>query len=58
MMTAVTLPSVPQIRYLFARLLLTPIVRARFILAWSRCRRQHQAKAANAHRRRQSKSQL
>jgi hypothetical protein len=58
MNSAVTLPSVPEIRYLIARLLLSPIVRTGFILAWSRWRRQHQAKAADAHRRRRSKLQL
>lgn len=36
MIEAVTLPSVPEIRYLIARLLLAPIVRTGFILAWSR----------------------
>jgi hypothetical protein len=58
MMSTVTLPSVPEIRYLIARLLLAPIVRTSFILAWSRWRRTHQATAANAHRRRRSELQL
>ena len=58
MMSIAILPSVPEIRYLIARLLLTPIVQASFILNWSRWRRQHQANAANAHRRRQSQLQL
>jgi hypothetical protein len=58
MIVAVTPPSVPEIRYLIARLLLAPIARAGFILAWSRWRRQHQARAADAHRRRQIESQL
>jgi len=58
MTSAVTLPSVPEIRYLIARLLLPPIAQASFILNWSRWRRQHQTTAADAHRRRQSKSQL
>jgi hypothetical protein len=49
---------VPEIRYLIARLLLAPIARTSFILAWSRWRRQHQARAADAHRRRQSELQL
>ena len=52
------LPSVPEIRYLIARLLLRPIARSRFVLAWSRWRRRHQAAAADAHRRRQIKLQL
>ncbi len=52
------LPSVPEIRYLLARLLLRPPIRTRFIMAWSLWRRQHQAKAAAAHYRRQAKTQL
>src|SRR3954463_4117935 len=51
------LPSVPEIRYLLARVLLRPPIRTRFIMAWSLWRRQHQAKAA-AHYRRQAKTQL
>jgi hypothetical protein len=43
------LPSVPEIRYLIARLLLQPPTWAAFVLAWSRWRRLHQAAAANAH---------
>jgi hypothetical protein len=58
MASPAALPSVPEIRYLIARLLLTPIARARFVLAWSRWRRQHQATAADAHRRRHIKLQL
>jgi response regulator of citrate/malate metabolism len=49
---------VPEIRYLIARLLLKPIARARFVMAWSRWRQQHQSAAANAHRKRQNKLQL
>ena len=52
------LPTVPEIRYLLARLLLRPPIRTRFIMAWSLWRRQHQAKAATAHYRRQTKTQL
>jgi hypothetical protein len=52
------LPSVPEIRYLFARLLLQPIVRPAFVIAWSRWRRRHQAKAAAAHYRRHAQTQL
>jgi hypothetical protein len=58
MISTVTLPSVPELRYLIARLLFPPIVRIGFILAWSRWRRQHQAKAAYAHRRRRPELQL
>jgi len=52
------LPTVPEIRYLLARLLLRPPIRTRFIMAWSLWRRRHQAKAAAAHYRRQAKAQL
>lgn len=52
------LPTVPEIRYLLARLLLRPPIRARFIMAWSVWRRRHQAKAAAAHYRRQAKTKL
>jgi hypothetical protein len=58
MAPAVALPSVPEIRYLIARLLLRPIARPRFVMAWSRWRRQHQAAAADAHRRSQINAQL
>jgi hypothetical protein len=43
------LPSVPEIRYLLARLLLKPIVRPVFVVAWSVWRRRHQATAKAAH---------
>src|SRR3954466_12010272 len=52
------LPSVPEIRYLLARVLSGPRIGPRFIMAWSLWRRQHQAKAAAAHYRRQAKTQL
>ena len=52
------LPSVPEIRYLLARVLLRPPIGTRFIMAWSLWRRQHQAKAAAAHYRRQARTQL
>jgi hypothetical protein len=52
------LPTVPEIRYLLARLRLKPPIRARFIMAWSVWRRTHQAKAADAHYRHQAKMQL
>jgi hypothetical protein len=58
MSLAALLPTVPEIRYLLARLLLRPPRRARFIMAWSLWRRKHQAKAAAAHYRRQAKTQL
>src|SRR4029453_11779546 len=46
-------PSVPEIRYMIARLLLPPIARPTFVRAWSWWRRYHQAPAANAHYRSQ-----
>ena len=52
------LPSVPEIRYLLARVLLRPPIGTRFIMAWSLWRRQHQAKAAAVHYRRHAKTQL
>ena len=55
---ALRLPSLPEIRYLIARLLLTPIVQPAFVLAWSSWRRRHQADAAHAHYRSQTKTQL
>ena len=58
MSLAALLPTVPEIRYLLARLLLRPPRRARFILAWSLWRRKHHAQAAAAHYRRQTKMQL
>jgi len=58
MIPATTLPSVPEIRYLIARLLLAPISRAGYVLAWSRWRRRHQAAAAQAHRKHQCNAQL
>ena len=53
---AALLPTVPEIRYLLARVLLRPPIRTRFIMAWSLWRRQHQAKADAAHYRRQPKT--
>jgi hypothetical protein len=52
------LPTVPEIRYLIARLLLAPISTFRFILAWSSWRRRHQAAAARAHYRTRQTSRL
>ncbi|WP_292505000.1 hypothetical protein [Mesorhizobium sp.] len=56
-MTALV-PSVPEIRYLLARLLLRPPISASFIIAWSLWRRQHQADAAIAHYKLRSNPQL
>ena len=58
MIPAIALPGVPEIRYLIARLLLAPISRTRYVLAWSRWRRRHQATATQAHRKRQRHVQL
>ena len=60
MIPATAPPSVPEIRYLtlIARLLLAPISRTRYVLAWSRWRRRHQATAAQAHRKRRCNVQL
>ena len=58
MSLAALLPTVPEIRYLLARVLLRPPIGTRFIMAWSLWRRQHQAKAAAAHYRRRAKTQL
>jgi hypothetical protein len=58
MSLAALLPTVPEIRYLLARLRLRPPRRARFVMAWSLWRRRHQAKAAAAHSRRQTRTQL
>src|SRR4029453_13091296 len=52
------LPTVREIRYLLARVLLRPPIRTRFIMAWALWRRQPQAKAAAAHYRRQAKTHL
>jgi len=41
--------TVPEIRTLIARLLLPPIARLAFILAWSGWRHGHQLAAAQAH---------
>ena len=57
--TAIGLPGVPEIRNLMARLLLQPIVRAAFVIRWSRWRCNHQAMAARYHyQRRGMKMQL
>jgi hypothetical protein len=51
-------PTMPEIRYLLARLLLRPPISAAFVIAWSIWRRQHQADAAIAHYKRRSNAQL
>jgi hypothetical protein len=52
------MPTVPEIRYLLARLLLRPPISPSFIMAWSFWRRQHQAQAAKAHYKHHSNAQL
>jgi hypothetical protein len=42
-------PTVPEIRYLLARLLLKSPAAPPFIIAWSIWRRRHQTNAAEAH---------
>jgi hypothetical protein len=42
-------PSVPEIRTLLARVLFQPIAKLAFVIDWSRWRRHHQARAADAH---------
>jgi len=46
-------PSVPELRYLLARLLLRSPVAAAFIIAWSHWRQRHQRRAARPHYHRQ-----
>jgi hypothetical protein len=55
---AALVPTVPEIRYLLARLLLRPSISTTFIIAWSLWRRQHQADAALAHYKRRDNTQL
>jgi hypothetical protein len=52
------LPTVPEIRYLLARLLLSRPMRPAFIMAWSLWRRSHQADAEDRHYRRRDKTKL
>jgi hypothetical protein len=49
---AALLPSVPEIRYLLAKLMFTQPIAVTFVLAWSIWRRRHQLRAATAHYRR------
>ena len=51
-------PSVPELRYLFAKLLFTPPVNTAFFMLWSLWRRRHQAGAARAHYERRKNMQL
>lgn len=46
---AALVPSVPEIRYLLARLLIYPPTQKPFVLAWSLWRRRHQAAATLSH---------
>jgi hypothetical protein len=46
---AALVPSVPEIRYLLARLLIQPPTQRPFVLAWSLWRRRHQAAATLSH---------
>jgi hypothetical protein len=57
---AALVPSVPEIRYLLARILLKPPLDLgqAFIIAWSLWRRTHQLNAASAHYKQQQETQL
>ena len=55
---AALVPSVPEIRYLLARLLLRPPVSTAFVFVWSFWRRTHQFNAARAHYKTREKMQL
>ena len=55
---AALIPSVPEIRYLLARILICPPTRKPFILAWSLWRRRHQATATICHYKRRTYMQL
>jgi hypothetical protein len=55
---AALVPSVPEIRYLLARLLIRPPTQRPFIFAWSLWRRRHQAAATISHYKRYSLPQL
>jgi hypothetical protein len=57
-MIAAGVLSVPEIRTLLARLLFHPIAKLGFVIAWSRWRRHHQARAAQVHYRTRHHSQL
>jgi hypothetical protein len=55
---AALVPSVPEIRYLLARILIFPPTHEPFIIAWSLWRRRHQAAAAICHYKRRGHAQL
>jgi hypothetical protein len=55
---AALVPSVPEIRYLLARILIFPPTQKHFIIAWSLWRRRHQAAAAICHYKRRGHAQL
>jgi hypothetical protein len=55
---AALVPSVPEIRYLIARILIFPPTQKPFIIAWSLWRRRHQAAATFSHYRRRPHAQL
>ena len=55
---AALVPTVPEIRYLLARLVLRPPISPAFIIAWSLWRRRHLANAAVAHYRCRHNAQL
>ncbi len=54
---AALVPSVPEIRYLLARLHIRPPTHKPFIVAWSLWRRRHQAAATVNHYRRRLQPQ-
>jgi hypothetical protein len=55
---AALVPSVPEIRYLLARVLIFPPTQKPFIIAWSLWRRRHQATATICHYKRRKHAQL
>lgn len=55
---AALVPTVPEIRYLMAQLLLRPPISTSFIMAWSLWRRRHQLSATIAHYKRHPNPQL
>ena len=55
---AALVPSVPEIRYLLARILIFPPTHKPFIIAWSLWRRRHQAAATICHYKRRIYPQL
>ncbi|MER8684490.1 hypothetical protein NKH00_32145, partial [Mesorhizobium sp. M1405] len=55
---AALVPSVPEIRYLLAWILIFPPTQKPFIIAWSLWRRRHQAAATICHYKRHRQPQL